>query len=507
VTVVLYIGLFLLLGYLFWRSRMGPKASSSAMAFGRSRGRQVRPDDDKPKTTFADVAGVDEAKEELEEVVRFLKTPEKYTRLGARIPKGVLLVGPPGTGKTLLARAVAGEASVPFISISGSEFVEMFVGVGAARVRDLFQQARDNAPCIVFIDELDALGRSRNAIPGAPSHEEREQTLNQLLVEMDGFSPTDGVILMAATNRPDVLDPALLRPGRFDRHVVVDRPDRAGREAILAIHVRGVTLGKDVKLATLAARTPGFAGADLASLVNEAALLSARRELEAVDMQAFSDALDRVIAGLEKKNRLISEPEKWRTAYHEVGHALAAVLSGSDDVVHKISIIPRGMALGFTMQLPDEERLSYTKGLLEAKLVGILGGRAAEEVMYGEPSTGAQNDLQKATAIARAMVVEHGMSDAVGPISVSRRRSPFLGDQAGSDGPDIGERLADAIDGEVRRLVEAALTRARTLLEQNRASLERIARRVFESESLEGDELTGLLAEAKAEHDARTALH
>ena len=498
----LYLALFAGVLYLVWRSSMrraGGGSAASVFAFGRSRARVL--EQGESRTTFEDVAGVEEAKEELVEIIDFLKRPEKYHKLGAKIPRGVLLVGPPGTGKTLLARAVAGEAEVPFMSISGSEFVEMLVGVGAARVRDLFQQATQTAPCIIFIDELDALGRSRT-VPGAGSNEEREQTLNQMLVEMDGFSPHEAVIVMAATNRPEILDPALLRPGRFDRQILVDVPDRKGRRAILDVHARGVPMGTDVDLDSLAARTPGFAGADLANLVNEAALLSARRDQDEVDQRAFSDAIDRVVAGLEKKNRILSDDERMRVAYHEVGHALAGTLAGGDDHVHKISIVPRGMsALGFTMQMPAQERYLMTKKTLAATLVGLLGGRAAEEVVFGDPSTGAQNDLQKATDLARAMVVEYGMSDAVGPVSVSRQRPLFL---TGKDGSgvglprEVGEDLADTIDREVRRLVEEALYRARELLEQNRESLEVISLKLLEREVLEGEELQTLIQRAKA---------
>jgi cell division protease FtsH len=506
---LLYLGGTLLLMVFLWGGlfrRMGAQAGG-ALAFGKSRGKVFQESD--VTVTFEDVAGVDEAKVELQEIIEFLSTPEKYRRIGARIPKGVLLVGPPGTGKTLIARAVAGEARVPFISISGSEFVEMFVGVGAARVRDLFEQAAKSAPCIVFIDELDALGKSRGGVTGPGSNEEREQTLNQLLVEMDGFNPHNAVIIMAATNRPEILDPALLRPGRFDRQVLVDRPDRVGREAILKVHVRQVKLDEEVDLSVVAARTPGFAGADLANLVNEAALLAARRGKEKVSMAELSDAIDRVIAGLEKKSRVITEKERRRVAFHEAGHALAGLLAGGDEVVHKISIIPRGMAaLGYTMQLPTEERYLMTQSEIEAKLVGMLGGRAAEELVFGEPSTGAQNDLQRATDIARAMVIDYGMSEKIGPVSISSERKPiFLG---GADGHvsfarDVGERLGDTIDEEVRRIVEHARQRAITLLRDNRDALDRVADALIEREVLEGEALEALLARAKEEHEARQA--
>jgi len=498
---LLYVGLIVGVMYLFWRNLLkGGGPAASVLAFGRSRGRVMQ--EGEPRTTFDDVAGVEEAKEELLEVVDFLKRPERYTRLGAKIPKGVLLIGPPGTGKTLLARAVAGEAEVPFISISGSEFVEMLVGVGAARVRDLFRQARENSPCIVFIDELDALGRSRGITPG--SNEEREQALNQLLVEMDGFNPNDALILMAATNRPEILDTALLRPGRFDRQVLVDVPDRKGRLAILEVHAKNVPLADEVELMEVAARTPGFAGADLANLVNEAAILSARRDLKTVDMKAFSDAIDRVVAGLEKKNRILSDDDKRRVAYHEVGHALAGLLAGEENKIHKISIVPRGMAgLGFTWSLPTEDKYVITREALIATLIALLGGRAAEEVVYGDPSTGAQSDLQKATELARSMVVDYGMSDEVGPVSVRAGRKPmFVG---GEDGVRMslrttGQDLADTIDREVRRIVDGALSSAKDLLERNRPSLEEITAKLIESELLEGDQLKTLLAAAKEAH-------
>jgi len=500
---LLSIGVTLLLVFLLWRmiaSRAGGPAG--AMAFGKSRGKVVA--EAEIDVTFEDVAGADEAKEELREVIELLRAPAKFERLGAKIPKGVLLVGPPGTGKTLLARAVAGEAGVPFMSINGSEFVEMFVGVGAARVRDLFEQAEASAPCIVFIDELDALGRSR--VGGAMmGNEERESTLNQLLVEMDGFAPHKAVILMAATNRPEVLDPALLRAGRFDRQILVDRPDRVGREAILRVHVRGVRLGDDVDLEVVAHRTPGLSGADLANLVNEAALLAARRDLDAVTMACFSEALDRVVAGLAKKGRLIDEHERERVAYHEVGHALCSHLAGSGERVHKISIIPRGLgALGFTMNLPDRERQMMTRPELLARLRGLLGGRAAEEVVFGEPSTGAQNDLQKATELARAMITEYGMSDALGPVYLRREARPlFLGAPgAGAGSVAHGGAVADRIDAEVRDAVSAALEDARGMLTAHRDTLERIARRLLEAEQLEGDELDALIASVDEPADA-----
>ncbi|NLI81352.1 MAG: ATP-dependent metallopeptidase FtsH/Yme1/Tma family protein [Deltaproteobacteria bacterium] len=446
--------------------------------------------------TFDDVAGIDEAKQELQEIVQFLKSPDKFQRLGGRIPKGVLLVGAPGTGKTLLAKAVAGEAGVPFFSMSGSEFVEMFVGVGAARVRDLFGQAKEHAPCIIFVDELDALGKARGLNP-IGSHDEREQTLNQLLVEMDGFDPSAGVIIMAATNRPEILDPALLRPGRFDRHVAIDKPDIRGREAILRIHTRSVTLGVDVDLKKIAAMTPGFVGADLANLVNEAALFAARRDGENVTMADFQNAADRIVGGLEKKNRAMNPKEKEIVAYHEAGHALVAMSLPNADPVNKISIIPRGIAaLGYTQQLPTEDRYLMTRDELLSRLKVLLGGRASEEIMFGDVSTGAQNDLQRATDIARSMVMEYGMSDRLGPLSYTREpRSPYLEMMQRSRERDFSERTAQSIDEEVMRIVEDAHDKVRVLLRQRRAQLERLARVLLEKETIEGDELKSYAAE------------
>lgn len=494
----IYIGLTVLLMLFLWRNVIGRFAGGpGAMmgGFAKSKGKLVQERD--VDVTFDHVAGADEAKEELREIIDYLQNPSKYHRLGARIPKGVLLVGPPGTGKTLMARAVAGEAGVTFISISGSEFVEMFVGVGAARVRDLFQQAEKSAPCIVFIDELDALGKARSSGPMLGGNEERESTLNQLLVELDGFETREAVILLAATNRPEVLDPALLRAGRFDRHVVVDRPDRNGRAEILAVHTRKMVLSDDVELEVLAKRTPGFVGADLANLANEAALLAARRGGDAVAMQDFSEAIDRVVAGLEKRSRLMDEEERRRVAYHEVGHALCSVLAGSGERVHKISIVPRGVgALGYTIQMPDQEKYLMTEPEIRARLVGLVGGRAAEEVVFGEPSTGAQNDLMKATEIARAMVTEYGMSEAIGPVVVGGRSRPqFLQGMPG-DAPVLGDRLADTVAREVREIVASSLTRAKQLLEANRDSLEKIAEELLEVEQLEGDHLEQLLSDA-----------
>jgi len=450
--------------------------------------------------TFADVAGIDEAKAELEEIVEFLKVPEKFKRLGGRIPKGVLLVGAPGTGKTLLARAVAGEAGVPFYSMSGSEFVEMFVGVGAARVRDLFGQAKEHAPCIIFVDELDALGKARGFNPMG-GHDEREQTLNQLLVEMDGFDPNAGVILMAATNRPEILDPALLRPGRFDRIVAIDKPDIRGREAILQIHAREVKLAPDVELKKIAALTPGFVGADLANLVNEAALLAARRNLEQVTMAEFQEAIDRTIGGLEKKNRVMNPKEKEIVAYHEAGHGLVAMSVRHADPVNKISIIPRGIAaLGYTQQLPTEDRYLMTRDELMDRVYVLLGGRVAEEIIFDDVSTGAQNDLQRATDITRSMVVEYGMSTRLGLLTYTRERRPlYLDMMGGAREREYSERTAQEIDDEMATLMEDAHQKVRFILTQKRTILERIAKILLEQEVLEGEELKGLMAEVQGQ--------
>ncbi len=445
------------------------------------------------KVTFKDVAGLDEAVEEVREVVEFLKQPEKFRRLGGRIPKGVLLVGPPGTGKTLLARAVAGEASVPFFSLSGSDFVEMFVGVGAARVRDLFGQAQQRAPSIVFIDELDALGKARGMSPFS-SHDEREQTLNQLLVEMDGFDPNSGVIIMAATNRPEILDIALLRPGRFDRQIVVDRPDINGREAILKVHAQKVKLAPEVDLRVIAARTPGFVGADLANVVNEAALLAARKDKNAIANKDLEEAIDRVIAGLERKNRVLNKKEKEIVAYHEAGHAIVAALLPGVDSVHRVSIIPRGVAaLGYTLQLPTEDRYLMTRSELQNRMKVLLGGRVAEEIIFKEVSTGGQNDLERCTAIARSMVTEYGMSERMGPLSyVKEKRGLFLGAEFGN-GEQHSEKVAGEIDTEVRELVEEAYREGAKLLKRNRDKLESLAALLLEKEVVEREELLRLL--------------
>jgi cell division protease FtsH len=443
---------------------------------------------------FADVAGVDEAKAELEEVVSFLKDPKSYGRLGARMPKGVLLVGPPGTGKTLLARAVAGEAAVSFFSISGSEFVEMFVGVGAARVRDLFQQARLKAPCVIFIDELDALGRARGAYPGMGGHDEKEQTLNQLLAELDGFDPTTGIVLLGATNRPEVLDPALLRAGRFDRQVLVDRPDRIGRAQILTIHVKKVVLAPDVKLEEVAALTPGFTGADLANLVNEAALVATRRGAEQVVTGDFTAAIERIVAGLEKKNRLLNPMERRVVAHHEMGHAIVAAAQPGCDPVHKISIIPRGIgALGYTIQRPTEDRYLMTREELEAKMAVLLGGRTAEEVIFGHLSTGASDDLSKVADIARSMVTRYGMWRELGPLAYEAEPNGFLAGIPQAQRRLYSEQTAREIDVAIRGLVEAAQAQARRILEENRGLLEEGATQLLAKETLADAELQALL--------------
>jgi cell division protease FtsH len=480
--------------------RMGG-APSGVLNFGKSKGRIYG--EDEITITFDDVAGVEEAKEELKEIIEFLRTPEKFLNLGGKIPKGILLVGPPGTGKTLLAKAVAGEAKVPFFSMSGSDFVEMFVGVGAARVRDLFAQAQEKAPCIIFIDELDALGKARGMNP-LSSHDEREQTLNQLLAEMDGFDTKKGVIIMAATNRPEILDPALLRPGRFDRHVLVDRPDIQGREAILMVHVREIKLAKDVDLKVLAARTPGFVGADLASLCNEAALLAARKNKSSVHMEEFEEAIDRSLAGLEKKNKVMSRKEKEIVAYHESGHALVAELMGTTDPVHKISIIPRGIAaLGYTLQRPTEDRYLMTKQELLDKVAVLLAGRATEEIIFSEVSTGAHDDLSKATDIARSMVKELGMSEKLGQITYEKdRRSMFLDTPAAAfPSRDYSDETARDIDNEIRRIIENTYNLVRTTLTANKELLEKIAKTLLERESLEGEELRRMIKEDKEGHD------
>lgn len=478
-----------LLLYLFSRAR---GANNQAFSFGRSRARIFSAS--KPSVTFEDVAGVDEAKQELYEVVEFLKSRERFQSLGARIPKGVLLVGPPGTGKTLLAKAVAGEAGVPFFSISGSEFVEMFVGVGAARVRDLFDQAKRAAPCLVFVDEIDAVGRQRGAGLGG-SHDEREQTLNQILTEMDGFDTNTSVIVLAATNRPDILDPALLRPGRFDRQVILDRPDIVGRAAILKVHIKGKPLAESVNLDVLAKETAGFSGADLANLVNEAAILAARRNKKAIDMEEFEESIDRVIAGPERKSRRISTKEKEITAYHEAGHALVAKMLPDADPVHKISIVARGRSLGHTMQLPIEDRYLMGKSQIKAIVATFHGGRTAEQLIFNEITTGAADDIKRATELARRMVTDFGMSEKLGPRTFGDKQElVFLGREI-SEQKDYGDHIANTIDEEVNKIIEEAQSTAKKILTENKAKLVSIAQKLVSQETLESDELDALLSE------------
>jgi cell division protease FtsH len=489
--------MLLLIGVWFFIMQQTQGGGNRVMSFGKSRAKLHG--EEKVKVTFADVAGADEAKQELEEVVEFLKHPKKFNDLGARIPKGVLLFGPPGTGKTLLARAVAGEAGVPFFSISGSDFVEMFVGVGASRVRDLFEQAKKNAPCIVFIDEIDAVGRQRGAGLGG-GHDEREQTLNQLLVEMDGFGVNEGIIIIAATNRPDILDPALLRPGRFDRQVVVDRPDVKGRQEILKVHTKGKPLAKEVNLEVLARRTPGFTGADLSNLVNEAALLTARRNKKRIDMPELEESVERVVAGPERKSKVISDKEKKLTAYHEAGHALVGMMLTHTDPVHKVSIIPRGRAGGYTLMLPKEDRYYATKSELLDQLKTLLGGRVAEALILNEISTGAQNDLERATELVRKMITEYGMSEVLGPITFGRRQDQqvFLGRDIARD-RNYSEEVAYSIDKEVRRLIEDAYAKTEEMLKNNLDKLHLVADTLIERETLEGEELRQLLDNGKIE--------
>ena len=463
---------------------------AKALSFGKSRARMVDPSE--KRVLFKDVAGINEAKEDLLEVVEFLRDPRKFTDLGAKIPRGVLLFGPPGTGKTLLARAVAGEASVPFFNISGSEFVEMFVGVGASRVRDLFDQARKNAPCIIFMDEIDAVGRQRGAGLGG-GHDEREQTLNQILVEMDGFDNTKGIILIAATNRPDVLDPALLRPGRFDRQIVVDRPDIRGREEILQIHVREKPIADDVDLNVLARRTPGFAGAELANLANEAAILAARKGRKVILMSDFEASIDKVIAGSERKSRIISEKEKTNTAVHEMGHALVAHFLPGSDPVHKITIIPRGMALGLTMQLPEEDRLSVSRTYLKNQICMLLAGRVAEDLVFNEITSGASNDIERATKIARKMVCELGMSDEVGPLHLAEGNQPVFLGRDFSTRNDISEETARKIDEEIKKIIDWAFQEARRILTENRELLDKCSKALLERETINAEEFEKLI--------------
>ena len=485
-----------LLFFGFWIFLMNQMqgGGSRVMSFGKSKAKRMSVD--APKITFRDVAGVDEAVQELGEIKEFLENPKKFQALGARIPKGVLLYGPPGTGKTLLARAVAGEAGVPFFSISGSDFVEMFVGVGASRVRDLFEQAKQNSPCIIFMDEIDAVGRHRGAGMGG-GHDEREQTLNQLLVEMDGFEMKDNIILIAATNRPDILDPALLRPGRFDRQVVVDRPDRKGRKKILEVHTRGKPLGREIDLDALAGQTPGFTGADLANLINEAALLTARSGNREITMKELEEGIMRVIAGPEKKTRVMSEKERLVTAYHELGHAIVGHLLPNCDPVHKVSIIGRGQALGYTISLPSEDKFLTTRAELTDTMAMTLGGRAAEEIVFGEITTGASNDLEKVTESAKQMVMRFGMSERLGPrVFGHDRGQPFLGREFSSE-PDYSDEIAREIDDEIRRIVEGAHQTARGLLNENREGLDRISKLLLERETIDAEQFAALL-EGKA---------
>jgi cell division protease FtsH len=486
--------MLLLMGvWIYFIRKLGAGAGGGLMSIGKSKAKFYV--EDETKVTFKDVAGVEEAIEELQEIIEFLQNPGKFQSLGGKIPKGVLLVGPPGTGKTLLGRAVAGEAGVPFLSLTGSDFVEMFVGVGAARVRDLFAQAEEKAPCIIFIDELDAIGKARSVSPITGGHEERENTLNQLLSEMDGFDTRKGVIIMSATNRPEILDPALIRPGRFDRQIMVDRPSLNGREAILQVHVRGVKLGGDVDLHKIAARTPGMVGSDLANIVNEAALLAARKNKTAVTMADFEEAIDRVMAGLEKRTRVMNPREKEIVAYHETGHALVAESVPTADPVHRVSIIPRGIgALGYTLQLPTEDRYLMTKSELEDRLAVLLGGRVAEELIFQESSTGAQNDLFRATDIARSMIREYGMSQVLGPVTYERERRPlFLETMLPPSSKDYSEATAQEIDREVAALMSHAHDRAREILQDKKPVLDRVARLLLDKEVLEGDELRQVL--------------
>jgi len=476
-------------GFIFFMMRQAQGTNNQAMSFGKSRARMFL--GNKTVVTFNDVAGVDEAKQELTEVVEFLKYPEKFNSLGARIPRGVLLVGPPGTGKTLLARAVAGEAGVPFFSISGSEFVEMFVGVGASRVRDLFEQAKRNSPCIVFVDEIDAVGRQRGAGLGG-SHDEREQTLNQILVEMDGFDTNTNVIVVAATNRPDVLDPALLRPGRFDRQVVLDRPDIKGRREVLNVHIKGKPLDKAVDLEAIARRSPGFSGADLANLVNEAAILAARRNKKSVGNDEFNEAIDRVIAGPERRSRIISEVEKEIIAYHEGGHAVVQRILPKCDPVTKVTIVSRGMALGYTMSLPTEDRYLHSKTEFEDKIAGMLAGNVSETIVFGDTTTGSSNDIEKATSLARAMVTQYGMSEKLGPLAFGKKEEMvFLGREI-SEQRNYSDEVAAKIDAEVREIIDNAFNRAKQALTTHRAVLDRLATLLVEKETIESEEFESL---------------
>ena len=489
----------LIFGFWFFIMQRMQGGGNKVMSFGKNKAR--RHDDEKKQVTFDDVANYEEVKEELVEVVEFLKSPDKFNKLGAEIPKGVLLVGPPGTGKTLMARAVAGEAGVPFFIISGSDFVEMFVGVGASRVRDLFEQGKENSPCIIFIDELDAVGRQRGAGVGG-GHDEREQTLNQLLVEMDGFEPNEGIILMAATNRPDVLDPALLRPGRFDRQVIVDKPDFKGRKGVLEIHVKDKPLADDVRLDILAKRTPGFTGADMENLANEAAILAARRDKDQISMLEFDDAIDRVIAGPQKKSRLISDKEKDIVSYHETGHALLGELLEHSDPTHKVSIIPRGRAGGFTINLPEADKNFVTKSELIDRVTALLGGRVAEEVFLDEISTGAQNDLERATKIVRGMITEYGMSDEIGPLTLGQKNSDqvFLGRDI-SRNRNYSEDVAALIDKEVKNMIENAYDKATRVLSENSAMVEKMVEELKDKETLTSSDIKKIIAEFKGDYE------
>lgn len=487
--------LLLIMVWVFFMRQM-QMGGNRAMSFGKARVRLIS--DKSVKVTFNDVAGIDEAKQEVQEIIDFLKDPQKFSKLGGKIPKGVLLVGPPGTGKTLLAKAIAGEAGVPFFSISGSDFVEMFVGVGASRVRDLFDQAKKNAPCLVFIDEIDAVGRHRGAGLGG-GHDEREQTLNQLLVEMDGFEPNEGVIIIAATNRPDVLDPALLRPGRFDRQIVVPQPDVKGRLEILKVHTRNIPLASDVNLEIIARGTPGFSGADLANLVNEAALLAARKSKATVDMEDFEAAKDKVLMGVERRSMIISEEEKRNTAYHEGGHALVAKLTPGTDPIHKVSIIPRGRALGVTQQLPMDDRYTYSKDYLLKTISVLLGGRAAEEIALGHMTTGAGNDLERATELARKMVTQWGMSDKLGPLTFGKREEQiFLGKELAKH-KDYSEKTAEEIDTEVKKIVTEQYEYSKDLIKKNRGLLDALVNLLLEKETVDGAEIDRLIESYRAQ--------
>ncbi|WAH42226.1 ATP-dependent zinc metalloprotease FtsH [Alicyclobacillus fastidiosus] len=491
-SVVPFVFLFILMFFLFNQAQGG---GSRVMNFGKSRARLYS--EEKRKITFADVAGADEEKEELVEIVEFLKDPKRFSALGARIPKGVLLVGPPGTGKTLLARAVAGEAGVPFFSISGSDFVEMFVGVGASRVRDLFENAKKNAPCIIFIDEIDAVGRHRGAGLGG-GHDEREQTLNQLLVEMDGFSANEGIIIIAATNRPDILDPALLRPGRMDRQIIVNRPDVKGREEILRVHARNKPFARDIKMDVIAKRTPGFTGADLENVLNEAALLAARRREREITNSDIDEAIDRVMAGPEKRSRVISEHERRLVAFHESGHAVVGYFLQTGDTVHKVTIIPRGMAGGYTVTLPKEDRFFITRQNMYNQICGLLGGRVAEEIVLGEISTGASNDLERVTGIARSMITEYGMSEKLGPVQYGSRQGGqvFLGKDLQGE-PNYSDQVAFEIDREMKEIVETCYERTRKILTDKRACLDALANRLLEKETVDEEEIREIMEEHK----------